>query len=273
MPIDDPVTVTVPLQATAYAIPAGHRVRLAVSDTYWPVGMAFPRRRSRCRSAAAQPAGCTCRAAIRDRLMPGCPRSASRRPARRCPARRRCCGPAGAGSSAIWRPARPRCSSTGHGSRVRIVETDTEMGEENNDDVSHRRGRSADGDRRLPGPRHPSTAPAQSIRTEARSTMTCDAARFTVTTTLEAFEGDARVHAANPHPPLPARRSLMTPHRSIHVCLRTADGALVLVLRSGAAEPGASANLPPLVAVRGPSRRAAGPRELLRVSRPGRCRS
>ena len=26
--------------------------------------------------------------------------------------------------------------------------------------------------------------------------MTCDAERFTVTTTLEAFEGDARVHAA-----------------------------------------------------------------------------
>ena len=28
--------VTVPLGAMAYAVPAGHRLRLAVSPTYWP---------------------------------------------------------------------------------------------------------------------------------------------------------------------------------------------------------------------------------------------
>ncbi len=32
----EPVSVRVPMQATAYAVPAGHRLRLAISPTYWP---------------------------------------------------------------------------------------------------------------------------------------------------------------------------------------------------------------------------------------------
>jgi uncharacterized protein len=32
----EPVTVRVPMQSTAYAVPAGHALRLAVSPTYWP---------------------------------------------------------------------------------------------------------------------------------------------------------------------------------------------------------------------------------------------
>jgi hypothetical protein len=32
----EPVTVRVPLQSTAYAVPAGHALRVAVSPTYWP---------------------------------------------------------------------------------------------------------------------------------------------------------------------------------------------------------------------------------------------
>ncbi len=32
-------------------------------------------------------------------------------------------------------------------------------------------------------------------RTEARSTMTCDEEAFTVTTELDAYDGDTRVHA------------------------------------------------------------------------------
>ena len=40
MLVDEPVLVRVPLQATAYAISPGHRIRLAVSNTYWP--MAWP---------------------------------------------------------------------------------------------------------------------------------------------------------------------------------------------------------------------------------------
>jgi predicted acyl esterase len=32
----DPVTVRVPMQSTAYAVPAGHALRVAISPTYWP---------------------------------------------------------------------------------------------------------------------------------------------------------------------------------------------------------------------------------------------
>jgi hypothetical protein len=31
-----PLTVRIPFQSTAYAVPAGHRLRVAVSPTYWP---------------------------------------------------------------------------------------------------------------------------------------------------------------------------------------------------------------------------------------------
>jgi hypothetical protein len=37
--------------------------------------------------------------------------------------------------------------------------------------------------------------PGWNTRTRATSTMTCDAERFLVTSTLEAFDGNARVHA------------------------------------------------------------------------------
>lgn len=36
MPVNQPVSIEVPLQSAGYAIPAGHRVRVAVSNTYWP---------------------------------------------------------------------------------------------------------------------------------------------------------------------------------------------------------------------------------------------
>ena len=36
MPVGERVAVRVPFQSTAYAVPAGHRIRLAVSNTYWP---------------------------------------------------------------------------------------------------------------------------------------------------------------------------------------------------------------------------------------------
>src|SRR5207248_3514980 len=40
MPLNEPVLVRVPFQSTGYAVPAGHRIRLAVSNAYWP--MAWP---------------------------------------------------------------------------------------------------------------------------------------------------------------------------------------------------------------------------------------
>jgi hypothetical protein len=81
-----------------------------------------------------------------------------------------------------------------HASRTRIVATDTEMGEENVTTY-----RIVEGD--------PLSAtvichvgvslarPGWNTRTQATSTMTCDAERFIVTTTLDAFEDSVRVHA------------------------------------------------------------------------------
>ena len=83
---------------------------------------------------------------------------------------------------------------TGTARGTRILATDTEMGEENV--TTHR---IVEGD--------PLSAtvvcrvvvslarPGWNTRVEAASTMTCDAERFIVTTTLDAFEDDVRVHA------------------------------------------------------------------------------
>ena len=82
-----------------------------------------------------------------------------------------------------------------HASRTRIVATDTDMGEENV--ASYR---IVEGD--------PLSAtvvcrvevslarPGFNTRTVAGSTMTCDAEHFIVTTTLDAFEENVRVHAS-----------------------------------------------------------------------------
>jgi uncharacterized protein len=81
-----------------------------------------------------------------------------------------------------------------HPSRVRILDTRTEIGEENVTTY-----RVVEGD--------PLSAtvicrvavtidrPGWSTRTEVASTMTCDEQVFTVTTALDAFEGETRVHA------------------------------------------------------------------------------
>jgi len=82
-----------------------------------------------------------------------------------------------------------------HPSRTRILATGTELGEENVTTY-----RIVEGD--------PLSATVVcrvvvslarqdwNTRVDAASTMTCDAERFTVTTTLDAFEDNVRVHAA-----------------------------------------------------------------------------
>jgi len=42
MPVGEPVLVRIPLQSTAYAVSVGHRIRLAVSNTYWPLAWPAP---------------------------------------------------------------------------------------------------------------------------------------------------------------------------------------------------------------------------------------
>ena len=47
MPAGEPVDIRVPMQSIGYAIPAGHRIRLAVTNAYWPLVVARPRARGR----------------------------------------------------------------------------------------------------------------------------------------------------------------------------------------------------------------------------------
>jgi putative CocE/NonD family hydrolase len=193
MPLNKRVLVSVPLQSTAYAIPAGHRLRLAISNAYWP--MAWP-----------SPESSTLTVVCGSRSVLSLPR---RRPSALDAQLRQFEAPeSGTPLPAEKKMVRDggrnvrRNLSTGevevefdwHPSRVRIVATDTEVGEEN---VT--RYRIVEGD--------PLSAtvvcevevslarPGWNTSVKATSTMTCDDRRFVVTTALEAFEDAVRIHA------------------------------------------------------------------------------
>jgi putative CocE/NonD family hydrolase len=193
MPIGQPVAVRVPLQSTAYAIPSGHRIRLAVSNTYWPMAwpspqantltihcgprcvLSLPRRRPNELDTQLRPFDAP-ESGTALATEPTTVRKGGRRVARNL----------ATGEVELefdWRPT-----------RTRIVATDTELGEEN-----FTRYRIVEGE--------PLSAtvicdvevslarPGWNVRTRATSTMTSDADQFVVTSTLEAFEGTGRVHA------------------------------------------------------------------------------
>ena len=113
MPVDEPVLVRVPLQATAYAIPAGHRIRLAVSNTYWPMAWPSPeatRLTVHCGprehvDAAAEEPGATSTRLSRP--------SGHRRRAPHCLPRSRDSVRAAAAFAGAFMMGRPRSSSTG----------------------------------------------------------------------------------------------------------------------------------------------------------------
>ncbi len=193
MPLGEPVVVTVPLQSTAYAIPAGHRVRLAVSNAYWPMAwpspepgtltvscgagsvLSLPRRRPSELDAGLRPFGAP---------ESGTPLATEKTMVR-------------AGGRRVRKDL-----STGevevefdwHPSCTRIFATDTEMGEENLTTY-----RVVEGDP-LSAAVHTRVEvslarPGWKTRTVATSTMTCDAEQFIVTTALDAFEDNVRIHA------------------------------------------------------------------------------
>ncbi len=193
MPVGRATPVCVPLQSTAYAIPAGHRIRLAVSNTYWPWAWPSP-----------EPATLTVHCGPESTL------SLPRRRSTELDAELAPFGPPERGTplaseTTMLRDGGRRLRrnlSNGevevefdwHGSRTKIVATDTEMGEENVTTY-----RIVEGD-----PLSATvicrvmtslTRPGQNTRTHATSTMTGDAESFTVTTTLDAFEDDVRVHS------------------------------------------------------------------------------
>lgn len=193
MPIGEPVDVRVPLQSTGYAMPAGHRVRLGVSNTYWPWAWPSP-------EAATLTVHCGRRSMLTlPRRIPGA--DAPEAPPFGPPES----GEPLASETTMLRDGGRRVRRDlddgttevefdWHPSRVRILDTGTEMGEEN---VTRYRIRDDD-------PLSATVAchatvtlgrPGWRIRGEARSLMTCDRDTFTVTTSLDAYEDDVRVHA------------------------------------------------------------------------------
>ena len=193
MPVGERVAVRVPFQSTAYAVPAGHRIRLAVSNTYWPWAWPSP-----------EPSTLT--------VHCGCPSTLSlpRRRASDLDASLAAFGPPESGTSlasetTMLRPGGRRVRrdlATGeievefdwHASGERIVSTGTEMREENvttyriieGDPLSARVVCRVEVSLEREG---------WKTRTVATSTMTCDRERFMVTSTLDAFEDNVRVCA------------------------------------------------------------------------------
>jgi putative CocE/NonD family hydrolase len=191
MPVGSDVEVVVPFQATGYAIPAGHRLRLAVSPTYWPWAWPSP-----------EPVTLT---------VHGGTLTLPRRGPSALDAGLSAFGPAEQGTPLASETTMIRDGgrtvrrdlATGatevrfdwHPSRTRLLATGTEMGEENVTTYSI-----VEGDP-LSASVHCRVVvtldrPGWNTRTEATSTMTCDRDRFTVTTALDAFEDGVRVHAA-----------------------------------------------------------------------------
>lgn len=192
MPVDEPVLVTVALQSTAYAIPPTHRVRLAVSNTYWPMAWPSPQ-------AGTLTVHCGPQSVL----------SLPRRGPSELDATLAPFGPPETGTALASETTMKRDGgrqvrrdlATGeleltfdwHGWRTRIIATDTEMGEENTATY-----RIVEGD--------PLSAtvicraetslarPGWNCRVAATTTMTSDAERFIVTTTLDAFHDSVRVH-------------------------------------------------------------------------------
>ncbi|MGH2859517.1 MAG: CocE/NonD family hydrolase C-terminal non-catalytic domain-containing protein, partial [Solirubrobacteraceae bacterium] len=180
--------------STAYAIPAGHRVRLAVSPTYWPWAWPSP-----------EPVTLTVHCGPGSILA--LPRRTEGAPDESPPS----FGPPESGEplaseQTLLRPPARRVHrdlATGetelefdwHGLRTRILQTDTEMGEENVNTY-----RIVEGDPLSATVQCRVTTtlrrPGWSTEVRAASTMTCDRETFTVATTLDAFEDGVRIHAA-----------------------------------------------------------------------------
>ncbi len=193
MPVGQPVLVRVALQSTAYAIAPGHRIRLSVSNTYWPMAWPSP-------EASTLTIHCGPRSVL---LLP------RRRPSELDDQLRPFAAPetgtalateatlVSKGGRRLWRDlatGEVEVEFNWRPTGIRILATDTELGEEN-----ITKYRIVEGE-----PLSASVLcevdvslvrPGWNTRTRATSTMTSDAERFVVTSTLEAFEDNVRVHA------------------------------------------------------------------------------
>jgi hypothetical protein len=191
MPIDGVVEVTVPFQSMGYAIPAGHRVRLAVSPTYWPWAWPSPDPVTLTVHGGALSLPHRGGSALDDQLTPfGAPEPGTPLASETTMMRD--------GGRTVRRDLATGATEVRfdwHPSRTRILATGTEMGEENVTTYSIVEGDPLSACVRC---RVVVTLdrPGWHTRTEATSTMTCERDRFTVTSALDAFDDGVRVHAA-----------------------------------------------------------------------------
>jgi hypothetical protein len=182
--------VRVPMQSTAYAVPAGHVLRLAVSPTYWPWLWPSPA------PVTLTLHGGTLELPVRD---PAAPDAEARAPADPRPGLEQETLLAGAGGRAMSRDLTTGAVVTtfdwrGGTHRARLTETGLAKGERNvaryaiveGDPLSAEATMEVEVDLER-GDWRPR------IRVDAR--MTCDAERFLVTTTLDAYDGLTRVFA------------------------------------------------------------------------------
>jgi hypothetical protein len=178
------------MQSTAYAVPAGHVLRLAVSPTYWPWLWPSPA------PVTLTLHGGTLELPVRD---PAAPDAEARAPADPRPGLEQETLLAGAGGRAMSRDLTTGAVVTtfdwrGGTHRARLTETGLAKGERNvaryaiveGDPLSAEATMEVEVDLER-GDWRPR------IRVDAR--MTCDAERFLVTTTLDAYDGLTRVFA------------------------------------------------------------------------------
>jgi putative CocE/NonD family hydrolase len=190
MPVGEPVEVRVPMQSTGYAVPPGHRIRLAVTNAYWPLAWPSPEAGVLTVHGGVLSLPCRGASALDAELEPfDAPETGEASPSETTMLR-----DGGRTVSRDLATGETTVTFDWHPSRVRLAATGTEMGEEN---VSTYR--IVEGD--------PLTAvvvcratvtlsrPGFDIRVEASTTMSCDRRQFLVTTTLDAFEDGVRVHA------------------------------------------------------------------------------
>jgi putative CocE/NonD family hydrolase len=194
IPGGEPVRVRVPLQSTGYALPAGHRIRLAVCNSYWPMLWPSPE--------------------LATLTVHGGTLTLPRREVSELDAQLAPFGEPETGTPLATETTKARGGGRGGGRRVRrdlsngeleiefdwrpsgarIIDTDTEMAEDNITSY-----RIVEGDP-LSATVSSEVAvsldrPGWSTRVRATGTMSSDAERFIVTTALEAFEGNARIFA------------------------------------------------------------------------------
>jgi uncharacterized protein len=186
----EPVTVRVPMQSTAYAVPAGHVLRLAVSPAYWPWAWPSPE------PVTLSVTGGTLELPVR---RPS-PADAALRPfdlpesAPELAEETLASGPTGRGVTRDLASGAAQATFDWIDSRSLLRDSATELGERN-----VVRYRLVEGD-----PLSAEAACAVGVelargewrtRVEVRSRMTCDRDRFLVTTELDAYEGASRSFA------------------------------------------------------------------------------